>query len=42
MFVTVQRSDGNTAVVGIQSDELLPDIFDFVVLTKKFDVFADG
>lgn len=42
MFVTVQRSDGDTTIVGIESYKLLSYVFDFIVLAKKLDMFVYG
>lgn len=42
VVVLVQRPDWDTTVVSVQSNKLLPNIFDLVVLPEKFDVFVDG
>lgn len=42
VLVGVEGSDGDTAVVGIETNELLADILDFVILTKKSDVLVHG
>lgn len=42
VLVGVEGPDGDTAVVGIKTNELLADILDFVILTKKSDVLVHG